>query len=133
MKFFFFILILTFNLNAFAQKIVTPVQYTGLQWRVSGNTGFQPGSICTSLTLNGITDFANNSVVSLAGTLNCNNGAYTIVGGGYLNNVGGISIGLTVAGSAYWNCSTDKSLFGTCTVINVRTGLAEAAPTITFN
>lgn len=118
--------------NSFAYKTTVPTQYSGLQWTVSGLTGLEPYAYCTSMTLNGVTDFANNSIISLAGTLNCNNGAnaYVVNGAGYLNTVGGISLGLTVSGLYYWNCQTDALLNASCSALNAYG--AVGSPKITF-
>lgn len=134
MKYLVLLLVALLTANANAYQIATPAQYSGLQWNVGGTTGFEPNNRCTSLTLNGITDFANNSIVNFSGTLNCNSGAtaFVVSGTGYINISGGLTLGLTVANGYFWNCETNASFFANCKVVKSVTEQLIANPTITF-
>ena len=124
-------LLLAFASHSMAYTTTTPTQYSGLQWTVSGNTGFEPYAYCSSMTLNGLANLNDNSTISFFGTLNCSAGAYVVSGTGYLNVNGGLSFGLTVGGSTFWNCATNSALNATCKVSN-NSGAQIAAPNITF-
>ena len=86
------------------------------------------------MTLNAVTDFANNSIISFSGVMNCNSGAsaYVISGTGYLNTLGGISFGITVANGYFWNCATNAAFFASCRVIKSTTEQLIATPAIIF-
>ena len=126
-------LLLALASHSMAYTTTTPTQYSGLQWTVSGSTGFEPYAYCSSMTLNGLANLNDNSTISFFGTLNCNSGAgaYVVSGTGYLNINGGLSFGLTVGGSTFWNCATNSALNATCKVSN-NSGTQIAAPNITF-
>jgi len=126
-------LLLALSSHSMAYTTTTPTQYSGLQWTVSGSTGFEPYAYCSSMTLNGLASLNDNSTISFFGTLNCNSNAnaYVVSGTGYLNVNGGLSFGLTVGGSTFWNCATNSALNATCKVSN-NSGALIAAPNITF-
>ena len=135
MKRFIFIFLAALVGNALGFTSTVPTQYSNLQWTVGGSTGLEPTAYCNSMTLNGIADFANSSIITFSGTLNCNNnaGAYVVSGTGYLNNLGGISLGITVGGSYFWNCATNANLFANCKAYAGNgAGALLASPTITF-
>ena len=124
-------LLLAFASHSMAYTTTTPTQYSGLQWTVSGRTGFEPNAYCSSMTLNGLASLNDSSTINFFGTLNCGAGAYVVSGTGYLNIDGGLSFGLTVGGSTFWNCATNSALNATCKVLN-NSGALIAAPNITF-
>jgi hypothetical protein len=131
-KLFIFLVFFSVS-NVFAYTTKNPIQYSDLQWSVTGTTGLEPTAYCTSLTLNGVTDFTTNSIINFSGILNCNagNNAYVVNGSGYLNNSGGISLGLTISGMFFWNCQTNGALFANCKAMNT-SGVTIGYPTISF-
>lgn len=124
-------LLLTLSSHSMAYSTSTPTQFSGLEWTVSGATGLEPKAYCTSMSLNGVTDFTKNSIINFSGVLNCNSGAYVVSGTGYLNVLGGVSFGLKVGGNYFWNCSTDSALNASCSALNYA-GSIIAYPNINF-
>ena len=103
---------------------VPAVEYTGLNFTVTGGVpiGYQAG--CTALSLDANGDISGTSRFAIHGIFNCGNAnqAYPVNGSGYLTSTSTVNINLQV-GILLWVCSLSSKTFdGTCSVITYAGG-----------
>ena len=101
-------------------QAVPAVDYTGLNFTVTGGVPIGYQAACTALSLDANGNVPATSRFGVYGYFNCGNlsQAYPVNGSGYLTNVSTVNINLQV-GILLWVCSLSSKTFnGSCTVIS---------------